>query len=66
MERQVRTAAGSLILISLALARSVSHTFLFATAFVGVGLVFAGVSNTCLMASILGRLPWNRPARCAQ
>ena len=60
MERQVRTTAGSLVLLTLALGCFVSRYFLLGTAFVGAGLVFAGVSNTCMMASLLARLPWNR------
>ena len=63
MERQVRTTAGSLILLTLALAYFVSMYFLLATALIGAGLVLAGVSDTCMMARLLARLPWNRPAR---
>ena len=33
-------------------------------AFIGSGLVFAGVTNTCGMAMALARLPYNRPATC--
>ena len=29
-------------------------------AFVGAGLTFAGISNTCAMALLLARMPWNR------
>jgi len=60
LERQVRIAAGSLVLITLALAVVVSKLWLVATGLVGGGLVFAGVSNICMMAMVLGRLPWNR------
>jgi len=60
LERQVRIAAGSLVLITLLLAHFVSPYFFFATAFVGAGLVFAGVSDICMMATLLGKLPWNR------
>lgn len=60
LERQVRVAAGSLVLITLLLAVFVSRYFLLATAAVGAGLVFAGVSDICMMASLLGRMPWNR------
>jgi rhodanese-related sulfurtransferase len=63
LERQVRIAAGSLVLLTLALAQFISPWFLLGTAFVGAGLTFAGVSNICLMATLLGRLPWNRPQR---
>jgi rhodanese-related sulfurtransferase len=60
MERQVRIVAGSLVLVTLALALGVSKLWLIGTGFVGAGLVFAGVSNICMMASLLGKLPWNR------
>ena len=60
LERQVRIAAGSLVLITLGLAVVVSKMWLIGTGFVGAGLVFAGVSNLCIMSSVLGRLPWNR------
>lgn len=66
MERQVRAVAGSLVLLTMLLAWAVSRWFLAGTAFVGAGLVFAGVSDICMMASLLGRLPWNRQrTRCA-
>ena len=60
MERQVRFAAGSLILLTMALSFAVSRYFLALTALVGSGLVFAGASDICMMASLLGKLPWNR------
>jgi rhodanese-related sulfurtransferase len=62
LERQVRVVAGSLVLVTLALSLLASRYFLFATAFVGAGLVFAGVSDICMMASLLAMLPWNRPS----
>lgn len=61
MERQVRTAAGSLIVATLALGVLKSRYFLIGTALVGAGLVFTGVSDTCMMVSGLARMPWNRP-----
>jgi len=61
LERQVRITAGSLVLITMFLAHFVSPWFFFATAFVGAGLVFAGISDICMMATVLGKLPWNRP-----
>ena len=30
-------------------------------AFVGAGLVFAGITDTCGMGMLLARMPWNRP-----
>jgi rhodanese-related sulfurtransferase len=60
LQRQVQIAAGSLILTGLILSWLVSPLFLGLSAFVGAGLVFAGVSGWCGMAIILGALPWNR------
>lgn len=60
MERQVRVAAGSLVLIFMALAWAFSPLFLIGPAFIGAGLLFAGVSNTCMMGSVLAMLPWNQ------
>lgn len=59
MERQVRMAAGGLILAGFALS-SVSCVFLVIPAAVGAGLVYAGLSGTCAMGSLLARMPWNR------
>jgi rhodanese-related sulfurtransferase len=59
LERQVRIAAGSLVLAGLAL--SLIHPwFLALSAFVGTGLAFSGLTDTCGMAIILARMPWNR------
>jgi rhodanese-related sulfurtransferase len=58
--RQVQIAAGSLILIGLLLAALVSPWFVALSAFVGGGLIFAGVTGTCGMARLLGIMPWNQ------
>ena len=63
MERQVRTVAGSLVVVTLSLGYFVSPWFLLGTGFVGGGLVFAGVSDTCMMGSMLAKLPWNRASQ---
>ena len=59
LERQVRIAAGGLVLAGLLLARLVNPWFIGIAAFVGAGLVFAGITDFCGMALLLGRLPWN-------
>lgn len=64
LERQVRIAAGSLAAAGGLLGAMVNPLFALVPAFVGSGLVFAGVTNTCGMAMILSRLPYNRPATC--
>jgi rhodanese-related sulfurtransferase len=65
LERQVRIAAGSLVVIGTTLGAFVHPAFLGLSAFVGAGLVFAGVTDTCGMGMILARMPWNRIAATA-
>jgi rhodanese-related sulfurtransferase len=60
LERQVRIAAGSLVVLGTGLGAFVHPAFLGLAAFVGAGLVFAGVTDTCGMGMLLARLPWNR------
>jgi hypothetical protein len=60
LERQVRIAAGSLVLLGIVLAWLIHPALLGLSAFVGAGLVFAGVTNTCGMGVLLGLMPWNR------
>ncbi len=59
LERQVRIVAGSLVLIGVALGWLIHPWFVGLSAFVGGGLVFAGVTDRCGMALLLARLPWN-------
>jgi rhodanese-related sulfurtransferase len=60
LERQVRIAAGSLALAGALLGLFVNLHFLWLSAFVGAGLIFAGVTDTCGMALLLAKMPWNR------
>ena len=59
LERQVRIAAGSLVLVGVLLGWFVQQWFFGLSAFVGAGLVFAGVTNFCGMGLLLAKLPWN-------
>ena len=60
LERQVRIAAGSLIVIGAAIGQFVHPGGFGLSAFVGAGLVFAGVTDTCGMGMMIARMPWNR------
>jgi rhodanese-related sulfurtransferase len=60
LERQVRIAAGSLVLLGAALGWFVHPLFYGLAAFVGAGLIFAGITDTCGMGMLLARMPWNR------
>jgi len=65
IERQVRIAAGGLVLIGAVLALTVSVWFALLPAFIGGGLVFAGITNTCGMGMVMLKMPWNRRAPAA-
>ena len=63
MDRQVRLVAGAIGLGSVAIGTAWRPATLIAGA-VGAGLVYSAVSNTCAMANVLARLPYNRTDRC--
>jgi rhodanese-related sulfurtransferase len=65
LERQVRIAAGSLVVIGSALGAFVHPYWIGLAAFVGAGLVFAGITDTCGMGMMLARMPWNRVPACS-
>jgi rhodanese-related sulfurtransferase len=58
--RQVQIAAGSLVVLGVALGAMVHPGFFALSGFVGAGLVFAGVTGTCGLARVLRMMPWNR------
>lgn len=60
LERQVRIAAGLLVLLGALLGWFVHPAFVGLSAFVGAGLIFAGVTDTCGMGLLLARMPWNQ------
>jgi len=53
--RQVQIVAGTLALIG-----GVVPGGRWVAAIVGAGLIFAGVSGICMMANVLGHMPWNK------
>ncbi len=60
LERQVRFAAGIGVLVGVGLAWVVHPWFIALAAFIGAGLVFSAVTDTCGMALMLARMPWNQ------
>jgi rhodanese-related sulfurtransferase len=61
LERQVRIAAGFIVLVGSVLGFFYPPCIGIA-AFVGAGLIFAGITDTCGMAMLLAKMPWNRVA----
>lgn len=60
--RQVQITAGSLVLLGVLLSMIISPSFVWLPAFIGAGLVLSGVSGSCMMAQVLGQMPWNKRA----
>ncbi|MGW1681513.1 rhodanese-like domain-containing protein [Saccharopolyspora sp. NPDC002376] len=59
MERQVRLAAGSLVLTGI-LSSLIAPKMKWLAGLIGAGLTYSALSNTCAMAQVLSRLPYNR------
>lgn len=60
LERQVRIAAGFLVLSGVLLGTFVNPNFYFLSGCVGAGLMFAGITDTCMMGMLIARMPWNK------
>jgi rhodanese-related sulfurtransferase len=60
LERQVRIAAGSLVLIGALLGYFIHPLWIGLSGFVGAGLIFAGITDTCGMGLLIARMPWNQ------
>jgi rhodanese-related sulfurtransferase len=60
LERQVRIAAGAMVLCGVLLAHFVNPAFIWLSGFVGAGLMFAGITDTCAMGMLISKLPWNQ------
>ena len=60
LERQVRIAAGLLVVTGSALGYFVDPYWIGLGAFVGAGLTFAEITDTCAMGMMLARMPWNQ------
>jgi len=60
LERQVRIVAGARVFIGVALGWFVHRGFYGLSAFVGAGLVFAGITDFCGMGLLIAKLPWNK------
>lgn len=60
LERQVRIAAGSIVLVGSLLGIFVHQYFAVISAFVGAGLMFAGITDSCAMGMLIAKMPWNQ------
>jgi hypothetical protein len=63
LERQVRLAAGLLVLSSVVVSLTVYPPMVFLAGLVGLGLAGAGLTDFCPMAILLAKMPWNGPSK---
>jgi hypothetical protein len=61
IERWIRLIAGTLIIVSLALAYFFNHNWLWLTLFVGVNLFQSALTGWCLMEDLLRKLGLGAP-----
>lgn len=60
LERQVRIAGGFLVLLGAMLGFFLHTYFIGLSAFIGAGLMFAGITDTCGIGMMLSKMPWNQ------
>ena len=60
LDRQVRIAAGFIVVLGVVLGYFVSANWFLLSGFVGAGLMFAGITDTCGLAMVLAKMPWNK------
>lgn len=60
LERQVRIAAGFLVVAGVVLGTWAHPAFYGLAGVVGAGLMFAGITDTCMMGMAIARMPWNK------
>ncbi|MGO4588523.1 rhodanese-like domain-containing protein [Paenarthrobacter sp. 2TAF44] len=62
LERQVRLAAGSLVVLGLVGGKFISPKIRMLAGAIGTGLTFSATTNTCAMGKALSAMPWNKAA----
>jgi rhodanese-related sulfurtransferase len=60
LQRQVQITAGSLILLGVILSKTFNPEFIYLAGIMGAGLLFTGISGSCMMARVLTIMPWNK------
>lgn len=60
VDRQVQVTIGFLIILFSLLTFFVNKSFVFFVLAFGCGLLFAGLSGTCMLALLLAKMPWNQ------
>jgi rhodanese-related sulfurtransferase len=60
LDQQTQIAVGFIAFSGTILGTFANSTFYILPGFIGLGLMFAGLSGWCGMAKLLAKMPWNR------
>ena len=60
LERQIRVAAGSIMLAGIILSWLIHPAFIIIALLVSCGLIYAGLTDNCLMGMLMMKLPYNK------
>ncbi len=60
LAQQVQIAVGLLLLVKTLVGVAVHPVFFAFTAALGVGLIYAGLTQNCALGQMLSKMPWNR------
>ena len=60
--QQTQLLMGAMVLLGTVLGAFVTPWALILSGFVGCGMMFAGLTGNCAMATLLAKAPWNRAA----
>lgn len=63
--QQTQLAIGVAVVAGTALGALVDPWFLVIPAFMGSGLIFAGATGFCGLATLLAKMPWNKPVKAS-
>jgi rhodanese-related sulfurtransferase len=66
LERQVQIAVGTLLVLKVVFGFAIHELFFVAAAFLGAGLIVAGLTRWCGMTRLVAAMPWNRGERCPE
>jgi len=66
LEQQVRLIVGGMALTGSGIVLAGQPMGLALVAMMGVGMVYAGITNTCGMAMVLAKMPWNQVGSACQ
>jgi rhodanese-related sulfurtransferase len=60
LDRQTQIVVGLIAFLGTMFGTFISSSFYILPAFIGLGLMFAGLTGWCGMARLLAKMPWNR------